>query len=164
MIAAIAATALAAAPDAGAADAGVAAAPKAVLLLAASSDVFEKWVTTPPAHRAALKGLVDKVKINERTLLAIVLDGYELPRSRRVELNADVVITDSTGRVVLERASIATARMFDPKTQSAVLLRPLGALIYGVTDPEGVYTVKVTVWDQIRGEAAKTVAQFTVTR
>ena len=70
----------------------------------------------------------------------------------------------TTGRVVLEKASAATARVFDPKTQTAVVLKPIGSLNYGVTDPEGVYTATVTVWDQIRGEASKTVAQFTVTR
>ena len=34
----------------------------------------------------------------------------------------------------------------------------------GVTDPEGVYTARVTIWDQIRGEATKAEFQFTVTR
>ena len=139
-------------------------APKAAVLLAPTVDVFDKWAAAKPAERAAVKGLVDKVKINERMMLAIVLDGYELPRSRQVDLVADIVITDSTGRVVLEKASAAGARIFDPKTQTAVVLKPLGALLYGVTDPEGVYTAKVTVWDQIRGDSAKAVTQFTVTR
>ena len=160
MIAAIALFILAAEPT----DAGAAPAPKAVLLLAANADVFDKWATLKPSERATFKGLVDKVKINERTLLAIALDGYALPRSRKVDLNADIVIEDPNGRVVLEKASAANARVFDPKTQTAVVLKPIGALIYGVTDPEGVYTARVTVWDQIRGESSKLVTQFTVTR
>lgn len=147
-----------------AADAGVPSAPKAVVLLAPTPDVFDKWEAAKPSERAGVKGLTDKVKINERMLIAIAVDGYELPRSRKVELNADIVITDSTGRVVLEKVSAAMARVYDPKTQVGLVLKPLGALIYGVTDPEGVYTAKVTVWDQIRGESMKTVAQFTVSR
>lgn len=161
MLAAFAAAVLVAAPDAGT---GLVTGPKAVLLLAPNAEVFDKWVAAKPAERAALKGLTDKVKINERVMVAIALDGYQLPRSRRVELTADITITDSTGRTVLEKASAATARSFDPKTQTAVLLKPVGALIYGVTDPEGVYTARVTIWDQIRGESAKTVSQFTVAR
>ncbi|MBK7864854.1 MAG: hypothetical protein IPJ65_40895 [Archangiaceae bacterium] len=138
--------------------------PRAVVLLATSPDVFEKWATARPAERGSMKGLTEKVKINERTLIAIGLEGYQLPRSRRVELSADIVIIDSTGRTVLEKASVAGARLFDPKTQTAVLLKPFGALNYGVTDPEGVYTAKITVWDQIRGESSKTETQFTVSR
>lgn len=160
MIAALALLVLSAPPDAGA----PAVAPRAVVLLAPTAEVFDKWAMAKPAERGAVKGLVDKVKINERVMLAIVLDGFELPRSRQVDLVADIVITDSTGRVVLEKASAAGARSFDPKTQTAVVLKPIGALLYGVTDPEGVYTAKVTVWDQIRGDSAKAVAQFTVTR
>jgi len=147
------------------ADAGVeAAAPKALFVLATSQEAVDKWAAAKPAERAAVKGIVDKVKINERVWAAIVLDGYTLPRSRKVELNADLIIVDSTGRTVVEKVSAATARTFDPKTQTAVVLKPVGGLIYGVTDPEGLYTARVTIWDQIRGEAAKSETQFTVTR
>jgi hypothetical protein len=150
--------------DAGAAaDAGVLG-PRALLLLASEPEAFDRWAAAKPSERSKVKGLTDKVKINERTLVAIVLDGYELPKSRRVELNADIVIIDSTGRTVLEKASAATARTFDPATQTAIVLKPIGALNYSVTDPEGVYVAKVTIWDQIRGESAKVVTQFTVTR
>ncbi len=162
MLVAIAAVLLSA--DAGSADAGVAAAPKALLLLATNQEAIDKWVAAKPAQRAGIKGVVDKVKINERVLAAIVLDGYTLPRSRKVELNADLVIVDSTGRTVLEKVSAAVARDFDPKTQSAVVLKPVGGILYGTTDPEGMYTARVTIWDQIRGEATKAELQFMVTR
>jgi hypothetical protein len=150
--------------DGGAEVALAKAAPRAQLLIANDTAVFDKWLAAKPAERAAVKGLTDKVKINERSVVAIVLDGYELPHSRKVELVADIVIVDSTGRTVLEKASVANGRTFDPKTQTAVLLKPTGSLIYGVTDPEGVYTVKLTVWDQIRGEASRAVSTFTVSR
>lgn len=145
------------------ADAGSAYAPKAVVLMAPTTETFDKWVTVRGAEREKLK-LADKLKVNDRVLMAIALDGYELPRSRKVDITSDVVITDSTGRVVMEKASAAAAHSFDPKLQTALLLAPIGSLYYGVTDPEGVYTVKVTIWDQIRGESYKTTASFTVFR
>lgn len=159
MLAALALLSLAAAPDAGTAPAA-----KAVILLAREAEAFDRWAAAKRSDRAAVKGLEGRLKINERMLVAIVLDGYELPRSRQVDLTADIVVTDSTDRVVLDKASAAIARTFDPKAQTAVVLKPLGALLYGVTDPEGVYTVKVTLWDQIRGQSYKAVLQVPVSR
>jgi hypothetical protein len=148
------------------ADAGVAEAraPRPALLIGVDDVPITRWIEAKPEQRAAIKGLTDKLKINDRYAVAIALDGYELPRSRRVDLSADLLITDSTGRVVVDRVSAATAKTWDPKTQVAVLLKPLTALSFGTTDPEGVYTVKVTIWDQVRGTHSEAQTQFTVTR
>src|SRR3954462_14752891 len=121
--------------------------PKAVALIATGPDVLDKWAAAKPSERAKVKGLVDKVKINERVAFAVVLDGYELPKNRQVDLTCDVKITDSTGRDVIDRVSLGLAKTWAPKTQFAVLLKPVTALQFGTTDPEGVYHVKITVWD-----------------
>jgi hypothetical protein len=147
------------------ADAGVAAVPaKPLALIATDTGVIEKWVATKPEQRGTVKGLVDRVKINERVAFAIVLDGYELPRSRKVDLTADLLITDSTGRTVVDKVSVATAKTWDPAKEFAVMLKPLTGMYFGTTDPEGAYSLKVTVWDQVRGTHVESTQQFTVTR
>jgi hypothetical protein len=146
-------------------DAGVAGAtPKPLGLIATDPGVIEKWVATKPDQRATVKGLVDKMKINERVAFAIVLEGYELPKSRKVDLTADLLIVDSTGRTVVDKVSVATAKTWDPATQFAVLLKPMTGMYFGTTDPEGVYSLKVTIWDQVRGSHVESTQQFTVTR
>jgi hypothetical protein len=121
-------------------------------------------VATKPDQRGTVKGLVDKMKINERVAFAIVLDRYELPKSRKVDLTADLLIVDSTGRTVVDKVSVATAKTWDPATQFAVPLKPATAMYFGTTDPEGIYSLKVTVWDQVRGTHVESTQQFTVTR
>jgi hypothetical protein len=147
-------------------DAGTAAAPalKAIALISTDSAVLEKWVTLKPAERAKLAGLTDKLKVDERVVVGIALDGYTLPKSRLVDLTCDVVITDPTGQLLLEKVSIAGTRTWDPKTQSAVPLKPTFGLIFGTTDPEGVYKMKITVWDQVRGVSTVSESTFTVSR
>ncbi len=147
-------------------DAGTAAAPalKAVALISTDTTLIDKWVTLKSAERAKLPGLTDKLKVDERYVVAVALDGYTLPKSRRVDLTCDVVVTDPTGQPVLERVSIAGARNWDPKTQLAVPLKPLFGLMFGTTDPEGVYKLKVTVWDQVRGTSTVGESTFTVSR
>jgi hypothetical protein len=138
--------------------------PKAVPLIATGPEVIDKWVAAKPTERAKVKGFVDKVKINERLAFAVAVDGYELPKSRKVDLRCDVKITDSTGRDVVDRVSLLLAKTWDPKTEFAVLLKPVTALQFGTTDPEGVYQVKITVWDSVRGTHVEAETHFTVYR
>lgn len=145
-------------------DAGVAAEPKPVMLIASGPDVFDKWITAKPEQRAAVKGFTDKLKIGERYAFAAVIEGYELPKSRMVDLTADVQITDPTGRVVTDKVSMFTAKTWDPKKQFVVPMKPAMTLYFGTTDPEGQYDVKITVWDQVRGTHVELKTQFTVTR
>ena len=77
---------------------------------------------------------------------------------------ADVVITDPTGRVVIDKAGIAGAQTMDPKTMLLVPLTPTFGLMFGLTDPEGEYKVRITLWDQVRGASALLETKFVVAR
>lgn len=150
--------------DAGAADAGVAAGkPRPAFALAKDSPTLEKWAKTKPEGRAAL-GLLKGVKIGERTFMGLFLENYELPASRKVDLSADVLILDCDKRIVLEKANAAGTRSMDPKVHIAVPLLPAVELNYGNTDPDCVYSVKVTVYDLNRGVSWTTEGSFPVTR
>ncbi|GEM_PF-3041945 len=159
---------VAAAQDAGvrAADAGVAPAAKMRPLLVLMDDAaqIDKYVIAKPAERAAMKGILSKVTVGKRAAAAILVEGYELPYSRRVDLNADIVITDPTGRVVLDKASVAGAQTMDPKTMLLVPLLPTFGLVFGLTDPEGDYKVRIVLWDQVRGSSSVLETKFQVTR
>lgn len=151
-------------PDAGSAtkaDAGVPARP--VLVIAEDTATFDAFSTAKVAERARLK-TTTVVKIGQVYPAAIFADGYTLPFSRVVDLSADLSITDSTGRVVRERASVAGVRTMDPKTMVAVQLVPDLRLSFGLTDPEGRYQVVLTLYDHVRGTATRTESAFTVTR
>lgn len=146
-------------------DAGVAAAKmKPVLVLMEDAAQIDKYVVAKPAERAAMKGILSKVTIGKRAAAAILVEGYELPYSRRVDLNADIVITDPTGRVVLDKASVAGAQTMDPKTMLLVPLLPTFGLVFGLTDPEGDYKVRIVLWDQVRGASSVLETKFQVTR
>jgi hypothetical protein len=153
-------------PDAGIADAGSTLAFKAkpVLLLAEEPEVITKYALAKPAERAVIKGVLTRLTVGKRAAGAILVDNYELPFSRRVDLTADVVITDPTGRVVLDKAGISGAQTMDPKTMVLVPLTPTFGLMFGLTDPEGEYKVRVTVWDQVRGASSLLETKFIVTR
>lgn len=146
------------------ADAGVARKPKPVFMIFDDQPAAEKFIVARPNERAAIKGVLSKVTIGKRAIGAIMLEGYELPFSRRVDLTADLTITDPTGRVVLDKASVAAASTMDPKTMTLVPLAPVVGLMYGLTDPEGEYLVHLKVWDQVRGESTVLDTRFTVTR
>jgi hypothetical protein len=150
--------------DAGAADAGVAAArPRPAFALAKESATLDKWSKTRPEGRAALPTL-KAVKIGERAFLGLFLENWELPASRKVDLAADVLITDCNKRIVLERANAAGTRAMDPKVHVAVPLTPPIELVYGLTDPDCAYAIKVTVFDLNRGSSWSAEGSFTVTR
>ena len=145
-------------------DAGTAVKVKPILLFVDDPSVVEKYSLAKPNERAAIKGVLTKLTVGRRAAGAILLENYELPFSRRVDLAADVVITDPTGRVVLDKASIAATQTMDPKTMVLVPLAPTFGMVFGLTDPEGEYKVRVTVWDQIRGTSAVLETKFLVTR
>jgi len=154
----------AARPDAGVlakADAGVPAHP--LFVIAEDTATFDAFSTAKVADRARLK-TTTVVKIGQVYPAAIFADGYTLPFSRVVDLSADLTITDSTGRVVRERASVARVRTMDPKTMVAVQLVPDLRLSFGLTDPEGKYQVVLTLYDHVRGTATRAESAFTVTR
>lgn len=155
-------------PDAGSVkpDAGVAKQPKPVFVVFEDQAAAEKYVVLKtPAERANAKGVLKKVTIGKRATGAIMLENYELPFSRRVDLTVDVVIIDPTGRVVLDKASAASAsKDWDPKNMPLVPFGPALGLMYGLTDPEGEYTLKLKVWDQVRGESTSLDTKFTVSR
>lgn len=154
---------LAAGPDAGlAAPPADAVLKPAIVLAETKAPVLTEWHLKKPAERAALKGQLGKVTVKQRVVAALFLDGWELPKSRRVDVTADVVLTDPTGRVVLEKASAAIATEFDPRIHTALALTPHLPIILGATDPDGEYVLKVTVWDQVRGISAKTELRFKV--
>ena len=137
---------------------------KPVLLLTDDPAVVEQYVAAKPPARAAMKGVLTKITIGRRAMGSVLLEGYQLPFSRRVDLTADVTITDPTGRVVLEKASLAGARTLDPKTMLLVPLAPSFPLMFGLTDPEGEYRVRITVWDQVRGASTVLETKFFVSR
>ena len=137
---------------------------KPVLLFAEDATVLDKYVIAKPNERAGIKGVLSKLTIGKRAAGAIVVENYELPFSRRVDLSADIVITDPTGRVVLDKASIAGAQTMDPKTMLLVPLLPTFGLMFGLTDPEGEYKVRIVLMDQVRGTASVLETKFVVTR
>ncbi|MBS1150104.1 MAG: hypothetical protein H6Q89_1802 [Myxococcaceae bacterium] len=137
---------------------------KPVLLFTDDPAVVEKYALAKPHERAAIKGVLTKLTVGKRAAGAILLENYDLPFSRRVDLAADVVITDPTGRVVLDKAGIAGAQTMDPKTMVLVPLTPTFGMMFGLTDPEGEYKVRVVVWDQVRGASAVLETKFLVTR
>jgi hypothetical protein len=150
--------------DAGATDAGVAALqPKPVFAIAKSSLVLEQWAKTKPEARGSVPTL-KAVKIGERAYLGIYLDNWELPFSRKVDLSGDILITDCTKRVLLEKAHVASAKTVDPKLQFAVPLNPTVELLYGLTDPECAYNVRLIIYDLVRGQSWASDGTFTVTR
>lgn len=152
-----------AAGPAGAADAGAPSKPRPAFALAKDSATLEKWSKTPPAGRAALPTLKG-VKIGERAFLGIFLENWELPQNRKVDLSADLLITDCNKRIVFERANVAGTRSTDPKVNLAVQLSPAVELLYGLTDPDCTYQVKVTVFDLMRGGSWSSEGSFAVTR
>ncbi len=151
--------------DAGSADAGsVAKVARPVLLMTDDPAIVDKYVLAKPNERAAMKGVLTKLTVGKRAAGSILVENYELPFSRRVDLSADIVITDPTGRVVLEKASVAGAQTMDPKTMILVPLVPTFGLMFGLTDPEGEYKVRITLWDQVRGSSSVLETKFLVTR
>jgi hypothetical protein len=137
---------------------------KPVLLFAEDAAVVDKYALARPSERAKIKGVLSKVTIGKRAAGAILVENYELPFSRMVDLAADVVITDPTGRVVLDKAGIAGARTMDPKTMVLVPLTPTFGMMFGLTDPEGEYKVRIVLWDQVRGASSVLETKFLVTR
>ena len=137
---------------------------KPAIFFSEDPTVFEKLILAKPAERAAMKGILQKLTIGKRAAAIIVVEGYELPFSRRVDLQADIVITDPTGRVILDKASVSGAQTMDPKTMLLVPLAPTFGMVFGLTDPEGDYKVRITLWDQIRGASSIVETKFTVTR
>ncbi len=152
--------------DAGSVDAGDPLVWKAkpVLLFVEDPAVADKYALAKPNERAAIKGVLSKLTIGKRAAGALFLENYELPFSRRCDLAADIVITDPTGRVVLDKAGIAGAQTMDPKTMVLVPLTPSFGMMFGLTDPEGEYKVRVVVWDQVRGASTVLETKFLVTR
>ncbi len=137
---------------------------KPVFILAENDKVLDAYAIAKPADRAKIKGLLTKATVGARLAGAILLDGYELPYSRRVDVSADVLITDPTGREVVDRASISGASTMDPKTMLLLPLKPVFGLMFGLTDREGEYTVKITVRDNIRGAVTRLETKFVVSR
>lgn len=152
--------------DAGAADAAAALGWKAkpMLVFVEDATTFEKIAMAKPTERAAIKGVVQKLTVGKRVAATILVEGYELPFSRRVDLQADLVITDPTGRVIMDKASLVGAQVMDPKTMYLVPLGPSFGLMFGLTDPEGDYKVRMTLWDHVRGASTVVETKFTVTR
>lgn len=164
---------LAHAGDAGtpaaAADAGTAAAAANVssatpaFVVVENQDDLTKLEQLSAKDRAAAKGVVTKMQIGKRYVGAIFVDGYTLPRSRRVGLAVDVTIIDPNGDVRIERVSAASTKTMDPKLPS-VMLRPALPMSWGLTDLEGEYTVKVKLYDEVRGESSESRSKITVVR
>ena len=152
------------AQDAGKADAGVAPPkPHPVFAIGKGSPVLEQWAKSKPEARAALPTL-KTVKIGERAYFGIFLEGWELPASRKVDLSADILITDCNKRQVLEKANVAATKMMDPRVHVVVPLLPAVELMYGLTDPECAYSVKLTIFDLVRGTSWTSEGSFTVAR
>ena len=149
-------------PDAGVVDAGVPARP--FVAIAETEEPIPKVATAKPADRARVPGVLTTLQIGKTYALAFFADGYTLPASRVVDLNVDVVITDSTGRQVVEMANVSRAKTMDPKTMLAVPLNPPLRLPLGLTDPEGVWKVHMILFDGVRGTTSRAESTFTVKR
>ncbi len=134
-----------------------------VLLITETGDALDKLEQVAPKDRAAFKGLVTKMVIGKHYTAGIFVDGYTLPRSRRVGLAADISITAPNGDVMVERVSAATARTIDPKLPT-VYLKPSLPIVWGLTDQEGEYTFRVKLYDEVRGESSVKVTRVTVVR
>ncbi len=150
-----------AAPDAGTRSTGFAATP--LFLVTETPEALEKLEQVAPKDRAANKTIVTKMQIGKRYYLGVFVDGYTLPRSRRVDLAADLTLTDPAGDVRVERASAATSQMIDPKNPTA-FLRPGLPMTWALTDLEGEYKVRIKLYDQVRGEFSESTGRFTVVR
>jgi hypothetical protein len=137
---------------------------KPVFVFAETDEALAQYALAKPANRAGLKGILKKVTVGSRAMAAVMLEDYELPYSRRIDVSADIVITDPTGREVLDKASVAGSRTMDPKTMVLVPLGPTFPLMFGLTDPEGEYRVHITVWDQVRGASTRLDTKFTLSR
>jgi hypothetical protein len=162
-------TSLAALADGGTVDAGATSKPDAgvaarpLFVIAEDAAVFDAFSTAKVGERPKLK-TTTALKVGTTYAASIFADGYTLPFSRVVDLSADITITDSTGRVVRERASAARARTMDPKTMVAVQLVPDFRLSFGLVDPEGAYQVVLVLYDHVRGVSSRSETTFTVTR
>ena len=143
-------------------DAGVATRP--FVAIAESEEPMPKVATAKPAERARVPGVLTTLLIGHTYTFAFFADAYTLPVSRVVDLNVDIVITDSTGRQVIEMANVSRARTMDPKTMFAVPLDPPLRLPLGLTDPEGVWMVRMILFDGVRGTTSRAESSFTVKR
>ncbi len=114
-------------------------------------------------ERAASKLVVTRMQIGKRYIGAIFVDGYTVPRSRRIGLQVDVTILDPNGDIRIERVSAAQAKVVGPKLPS-VLLRPGLPMTWGLTDLEGEYTIKLKLYDEVRGESSDSSSKITVVR
>ncbi|MFT3835955.1 MAG: hypothetical protein QM723_03030 [Myxococcaceae bacterium] len=161
---------LAHAGDAGtpAVDAGTPAAANAspatpAFVVVENQDDLAKLEQLSAKDRAASKTVVTKMQIGKRYVGAIFVDGYTLPRSRRVGLGVDVTIIDPNGDVRIERVSAASTKTMDPKLPT-LMLRPPLPMTWGLTDLEGEYTVKLKLYDEVRGESSESRSKITVVR
>jgi hypothetical protein len=150
------------AADAGTAAANVSTATPAFVVVENQEDLA-KLEQLAPKDRATSKLVVTKMQIGKRYVGAILVDGYTLPRSRRVGLSVDVTIIDPNGDIRIERVSAASAKVVDPKLPTA-LLRPALPMTWGLTDLEGEYTVKLKLFDEVRGESSEARQKITVVR
>lgn len=156
--------------DAGRPDAGLAAkapgawAAKPIFLLAEDEKAIDKYALAKPSERAAVKGILQKLTVGKRAAAAILLEGYELPQSRRADLSADLVVMDPTGRTVIDKVSVSVAKTMDPQTMILVPLKPVFGMVFGLTDLEGEYQVRITVWDHVRGSSTNLETKFQLTR
>jgi hypothetical protein len=135
----------------------------AVFLVTEKEEDLVKLEQLSAKDRAASKLIVTKMQIGKRYVGAIFVDGYTLPRSRRVGLQADITIVDPNGDNRIERVSAATAKTVDPKL-ATVLLRPALPMTWGLTDMEGEYTIKLKLFDEVRGESSDSSSKITVFR
>lgn len=124
---------------------------------------FAGWARARPEERARNRGLVRELKAGNALTYSVWVEGYRAPESRHVDLTADIVVLDPKGNIFFERVSSAQRKGTSGEPVVHVFLYPSRTLSLGPTDLPGTYTVKATVWDQIRGVAHRAEAKFDVT-
>ncbi len=123
------------------------------LVCARSHAEIEKWVFSTLDGEQP-DAAPESVRMNQKFHLAFIVDSFEAPARKPVDLLANLKMVDPNGKTVMTVPKAAFANMQDPRAPGIVVLQPIMAITFDKTDPVGTYTFESSILDRSRGVSA----------
>jgi len=120
------------------------------LVITESRGGLRKWLAMSNSERDRF-AIKQKFRPDQKGYLVLVLTNYDLARDGNVDLTAQLTLIGPDGTVVYEHRDLGKSAWGHPM-QGYLAIKPEVDFSFDANDRAGIYTCRVTVSDNLRGE------------
>lgn len=128
---------------------------RAHILITESNADIEHWIKTPSNILKPDSARLRFVRRGQQLIIPAVVTDYTYDAPGKIGLSADFLLVSPSGKTLLDAKKFSGSNNQDTRTPGLIVLNPVLNLTLDSTDPVGLYTVHITVWDGARSVLAE---------